>query len=159
MLGSEVLEVGIGLVLLFLFVSLICTAVQEGIEALFKMRAKDLERGIGGMLSDKDGTSLEAFYNHPLIFSLFGGDYKKAGHNLPSYIPATSRTPSSTYWRTERITRAAPPQPSLLLRTAPPQPSLLLRTAPPQPSLPVNLRSIAFAAPSRTSAIRNCNAR
>ena len=31
---------------------------------------------------------VEKLYQHPLIFSLFDGDYEKSGRNLPSYIPA-----------------------------------------------------------------------
>jgi hypothetical protein len=90
MFGSEVLEVGAGLALLFLFVSLICTATVEGIEALLKKRAKDLERGIREMLGNGGEQNLvEAFYKHPLIHSLFAGDYDRAKlGNLPSYIPA-----------------------------------------------------------------------
>src|SRR4051794_28773351 len=88
MLGSEVLEVGVGMALLFLFISLMCTAVQEMIEAALKMRAKDLERGIREMLDDREGSLTEALYEHPLISSLFVGNYKPKGRNLPSYIPA-----------------------------------------------------------------------
>jgi hypothetical protein len=43
MFGSDMLEVGIGLGLLFLLMSLICTAVREAIEGILKSRAKDLE--------------------------------------------------------------------------------------------------------------------
>jgi len=103
--GSTVLEVGIEMALLFLFVGLICTAVREGAEAMLKSRAKDLERGIREVLQDRQGTGITAsFYNHPLIFSLFSGDYdpsklKADGRgdlympredraHLPSYIPA-----------------------------------------------------------------------
>jgi hypothetical protein len=76
MFGSTVLEVGIGMALLFLFVRLICTAVREGAEAMLKSRAKDLKRGIREVLQDRQGTGITAsFYNHPLIFSLFSGDY------------------------------------------------------------------------------------
>src|SRR4051794_38633004 len=43
MFVSQILEVGIGLILVFLVVSLILTAVQECIEAVRKTRARDLE--------------------------------------------------------------------------------------------------------------------
>lgn len=76
MLGSHALEVGIGLALLFLFVSLICTAIREMIEAVLKSRAMDLERGIRTLLNDKTGTGFaQTFWAHPLISSLFAGDY------------------------------------------------------------------------------------
>ncbi|WP_211710139.1 hypothetical protein [Mucilaginibacter xinganensis] len=94
-----------GLIFVFILVSTICTAIREGIEAKLKTRAAYLERGIRQLLHDTDGTGLaKAFYNHPLIFGLFNGEYKKgesgdsdkgpdlmaSGKNLPSYIPSKS---------------------------------------------------------------------
>lgn len=93
MFGSEILDVAIGVVLLFLFISLICTAAMEGTEALLKFRAKDLERGIRELLADpvKASTVLKDFYEHPLIFPLYAGKYDpdRPG-KLPSYIPAAN---------------------------------------------------------------------
>lgn len=93
MFGSEVLEVGLGMALLFLFVSLICSALREAIEARLKMRAKDLERGIKELLdgpaTNSSSTALTtAFYQNGLIGSLFSGPYESGSRNLPSYIPA-----------------------------------------------------------------------
>ena len=98
MFGSQVLEVAIGLVLLYLLLSLICSSIREGIEAWQKARAVDLERGIRELLHDRDGRGLaQALYNHPFVYSLFKGEYDPAkitkdrmpsGSNLPSYIPA-----------------------------------------------------------------------
>lgn len=107
MFGSNVLEVGIGIALLFLFVSLICTSFQEGIEMILKSRASDLERGIRLLLHDpQGGAAAKTFFEHPLIYSLFKGQYQpgslvadgKGGlvmpraqrANLPSYIPAAN---------------------------------------------------------------------
>src|SRR4051794_22493747 len=76
MLGSDMIEVGIGLTLLFLLMSLICTAVREVIEGLLKSRAKDLEQGIRELLNDKKGEGLTTqLFNHPLLSSLFTGSY------------------------------------------------------------------------------------
>ena len=76
MFGSKVLEVGVGLSLLFLLVSLICTALREAVEAVMKSRAMDLERGLRTLLNDVDGTGYtKLLYDHPLIFSLFSGTY------------------------------------------------------------------------------------
>lgn len=98
--GSTVLDVAIGLVFIYLIVSLVCSALNEGVEAILKNRSKDLERGICEMLN---GTSpkpaaggpapfniVQAIYDHPLISSLFRGDYATAKQKseLPSYIPA-----------------------------------------------------------------------
>ena len=107
MFGSNVLEVGVGIALLFLFVSLICTSFQEGVEMILKSRASDLERGIRLLLHDpQGGGAAKTFFAHPLIYSLFKGEYQpgslvrdgKGGlvmprahrANLPSYIPAAN---------------------------------------------------------------------
>jgi hypothetical protein len=91
-----ILEIAIGLVFIYLLLSLICSAAREGLEALLKWRAIDLERGIlemfGGVTT---GAGLcKLLYEHPLINGLFRGEYQyKKGRlwsDLPSYIPATN---------------------------------------------------------------------
>ena len=90
MFGSEVLDVAIGILFVYLTLSLICSAIQEGIAAFFKLRAKDLYFGIRNLLNDPKGTGLaQDFYCHPLIDTLFPGPYQPGNHdNLPSYIPS-----------------------------------------------------------------------
>jgi hypothetical protein len=101
MFGSEVLEVVIGVVFVFLVVSIICSSVREGLESLLKTRAAYLEHGIRELLGDRAGVGLaKAVYQHPLVNGLFGDDYKDRpartratwifarGGNLPSYIPS-----------------------------------------------------------------------
>jgi hypothetical protein len=100
MFGSWVLDVAIGLVAVYILFATICTTVREGIEGRLKMRAAFLERGIRELLNDEKGTGLSReFYEHPLIFSLFNGQYEPPkltpapglfdrGSNLPSYIPS-----------------------------------------------------------------------
>jgi hypothetical protein len=110
MLNSEALEVGIGMVFLFLLMSVICMAVQEWLEGIFKWRAMDLERAVRTLLDDGDGMLTSFLYRHPLVYSLFPGRYEsdqltsspatpgigakhvrlRARRNLPSYIPAAS---------------------------------------------------------------------
>ena len=100
MFGSEILEVAIGVIFVFILVSIICSTVREGIEAWLKTRAAHLERGLRELLHDQNGEGLaKSFYNHPLIYGLFSGDYKKcdspnpmiaSGGDLPSYIPANN---------------------------------------------------------------------
>ncbi len=76
MFGSEVIEVAIGIILLFLFVSLICTAIREVIESIFKTRAMDLERGVRQLFDDAQGSDFaKHFFDHPQIYALFAGDY------------------------------------------------------------------------------------
>jgi len=94
MFGSDILDVAIGLALIFLMLSLIASGVREGVEALVKSRAVELERGIRAMLDDPQGTGMaKALYEHPLIYSLFSGEYdivakRFRGRNLPTYIPS-----------------------------------------------------------------------
>ena len=58
MFGSAIFEVAIGLVFIYLLMSLICSAVNEMIEAKLKNRATDLEKGIRELLAEKDGTGI-----------------------------------------------------------------------------------------------------
>jgi len=82
------LDVAIGIAFVYLLVSLLCSAIVEGAEAILKRRAKDLERGIGELLRDND--LVAKLYSHPLINGLFKGDYTPRMRNLPSYIPSRS---------------------------------------------------------------------
>jgi hypothetical protein len=99
MWGSEILDVAIGLVLVYLLLSFIASAIREAIESVLRSRAAHLEKGIRELLHDPDGVGLaQTFYKHPLIFGLYRGDYdpKRIGKNgfmpprstLPSYIPS-----------------------------------------------------------------------
>jgi hypothetical protein len=88
MFGSQILDVGIGLITLFLLLSLVCSSIKEGLETFLKYRSKDLEQGIKEIFNDP--SMLPKFYDNPLISGLFKGHYadaKKLG-NLPSYIPS-----------------------------------------------------------------------
>ena len=89
MFGSELLDVVIGMVFVFLLLSLICSAVNELLETRLKNRAGDLEKGITGLLGNNTGL-VDKFYNHGLIFSLYRGSYEEASKDrtLPSYIPS-----------------------------------------------------------------------
>src|SRR3954470_17770089 len=76
MLGSDMLEMGIGVSLFFLLVSLLCSAVRERIETAMKTRARDLDRGLRSLLDDPQGTTIvQALLHHGHLSSLFTGDY------------------------------------------------------------------------------------
>jgi hypothetical protein len=76
MLGSQILEVAVGLVLVYLVLSLVASSVREGIESFLKSRAVQLERGIREMLHDPDGRGFaQRVFEHPLIFGLYRGGY------------------------------------------------------------------------------------
>ena len=112
------LDLAIGLIVVFLIVSTVCSAIREGLEALLKTRAAYLERGVRELLDDKRADGLaKSLFEHPLLFGLFLGNYRgkqtssrldkddevaasgligrfrwlfARGRNLPSYIPAST---------------------------------------------------------------------
>jgi hypothetical protein len=91
--GSTLLEVAMGVIFVYLLLSLLCSAFSELIEAFIKYRARDLEKGIRKLLDNPQ--LAEDFFNHPLI--------KPLGEK-PSYVPA--RTFSLALWNLA-TTRAA----------------------------------------------------
>ena len=112
MFGSNLLDVAIGMIFIYLLLSLICSAANEIIEAWLKNRATDLERGIRELLdpnSQVNQTGIVAeLYKHPLVNGLYKGTYDQFAQykdkcvlwrgpvrlvnapKLPSYIPARS---------------------------------------------------------------------
>lgn len=91
MLGLEMLDVVIGMIFVFLTLSLVCSAVNEIIEAWLNKRSDYLEKGIKELLSDKDGNVTELvgkLYSHPLISGLFRGTYGKEKKGMMSLLPA-----------------------------------------------------------------------
>jgi hypothetical protein len=104
MFGSQILEVAIGIIFVYLITSVICSTIREGLEAWLKTRAAYLEHGIRELLHSPstEGGAIDladSFYKHPLIFGLFSGEYKTSangrkpslfanGKNLPSYVPS-----------------------------------------------------------------------
>jgi hypothetical protein len=91
-LGSDILDVAIGVISLFLLLSLICSAANELIEALWKNRCRDLEKGIIELVGGGPGSDfVSQIYNHGVVNSLFRGNYGTAPRrDLPSYIPAAN---------------------------------------------------------------------
>jgi hypothetical protein len=101
---STIIDVAIGMIFIYLLLSLMCSAANEIIELVLKKRAIDLERGIREMLApgSKSGTEdiVQRLYDHALIKNLFDKSYKKSRiasplryvlrTHLPSYIPARS---------------------------------------------------------------------
>jgi hypothetical protein len=100
MFGSAIIDVAIGLILVFLLLSLICSAIREAIAGISGSRAKTLARGVRELLRS-DPVLVRAFYEHPQIWALYQGEYDDAvvrrnrflpfyTTKLPSYIPARS---------------------------------------------------------------------
>ena len=106
MFGSIVLDVAIGVIFVFILVSIVCSAIREGIESVLKTRAAHLEHGIRELLHDREGTGLARdLFQHPMVAALYENDYEVArrprdgrkrpgalarGGRLPSYIPSRS---------------------------------------------------------------------
>jgi hypothetical protein len=93
MFGSDILDIVIGMVFVFLLLSLICSGLNEFLEVLVKNRARDLERGIRELVGDPENTTkfIDKVYNHGLVNSLFKGCYSPdKKRNLPSYIPSAN---------------------------------------------------------------------
>ena len=79
MLDHPVVDVALGLALLYSVLSLVASVVKEWVSTLFSLRAKNLRKGIGTLIGDDYAQRL---YGHPLISTL-AKDKKK-----PSYIGA-----------------------------------------------------------------------
>ncbi len=84
---QEILEVAIGLVFVWLVVSIGTMSLHEWLGNIANSRAKGLEKAIIQMLSSPDLT--RRFYEYPLIANLYQQPKKKGQKvRLPSYIPA-----------------------------------------------------------------------
>jgi hypothetical protein len=113
MFGSQILDIAIAMITFYLFISLICSAMREGIEAITKTRAMNIERAIRELLDDPGGMQItKALFDHPQLSGLFAGSYNPAAlgknflgrgkifqklnmgykgrANLPAYIPASN---------------------------------------------------------------------
>ncbi|CAA9454426.1 MAG: Piwi domain protein [uncultured Rubrobacteraceae bacterium] len=72
MFGSEILEVAIGVGVLYLVLSLVCSAITEAVARAFAMRSGTLRSGIRNLLCDPHGEGLARdFYDHPLVKGLY----------------------------------------------------------------------------------------
>lgn len=80
--GSNVLDFAIGMVLVYLLLSMICSFVNERITSALNLRANALIFGLHGMIGDYAAALLD----HPLIASL--GKQSGRGDKTPSYIPS-----------------------------------------------------------------------
>jgi len=148
---STIVDVAIGLIFIYLLLSLMCSAANEIIELMLKKRAIDLERGIREMLApgSESGTPdiIQKLYNHPLINNLFGEHYEDSGiasrariawrTGLPSYIPARSFALALmdlvTSPEPAEGASAAPPAPSGATGATPSANFEVKLTAPPPP--------------------------
>src|SRR5205807_6794811 len=102
MFNSTILDVAIGMIFVYLLLSLICSAANEIVELWLKKRATDLERGIRELLipnspSDANNDLVHKLYDHALINGLFKGTYADSGIAAQSWI--------ARFWRYIKGTR------------------------------------------------------
>lgn len=99
MFSSPVLEVAIGMLFFYLLLSLICTALNELIEAWLKNRAYDLEHGIRRLLDDPDpnagGFATHVYRKIVRAFRLLL--YSLKGKQMPAPGPKTQGLASKLY--------------------------------------------------------------
>ena len=92
MFASEMLDVAIGMIFIYLLLSLICSALNELIERSLKNRAKDLEAGLRELLNDPTGSDLvRKVYEHGMVNSLFKGDYDPSARDKFFIVKETQR--------------------------------------------------------------------
>jgi len=85
MFGSQIFEIAIGLVFVYLLFSVICSALNEVVAWFFDLRAKTLRQGIEKLLADPAVKGLAtSIYDHPLVKGL------SQGGRPPSYITSRS---------------------------------------------------------------------
>lgn len=145
MFNSDVLDVAIGMVFVYLVLSLICSAAHEIMELWLKKRATDLERGIRELLTNEigldPGNLVQSLYNHGLVNGLFKGTYQSSrignlvsyirGTDLPSYIPSRNFALALM----DLVLPGKPTQASGATNATPPTPPNVTLSSPPQPLL------------------------
>lgn len=88
MFGSYILDVAIGLVFVYMLLSLLCSTINEQvIVRILSLRAKTLEAGIQNMLADPQGDLTKQIYENPLIKGLSQNSLSEKPRK-PSYIPS-----------------------------------------------------------------------
>lgn len=86
------LDVAIGLILVYLILSLAVLAVNEAISTVLRMRARGLSTRIGLLLGGEEGAGAEklvdALYKHPLVKALHEKSLIRELTKRPAYIPS-----------------------------------------------------------------------
>jgi hypothetical protein len=78
------LDVAIGMVMIYSLLSLLCSTINEGISSFFALRAATLQKGLENLL----GSDLaKQVYDHHLVQGLVQKDLVFRGKRKPSYIP------------------------------------------------------------------------
>ena len=94
MFGSSTIELALGMAFVYLSLSLVVSAVREGIEARLKTRAQHLARGIAQLLMTP--AAAELIYAHPLIASLYDSNAAAGPAKADAGSAETSPHPGET---------------------------------------------------------------
>ena len=84
---SSIIELTIGLIFVYILLSLVCSSLNEIIAHITRLRARTLKKGIERLLTDEN--IRQDFFAHPLIKSLSVKDSTVEKVKL-SYIPSRS---------------------------------------------------------------------
>src|SRR5689334_21314239 len=92
MFGSSALEVAIGVVFVYLLLSMVCTMINEMVSTLTQKRSTTLYEGIKNLLNDPNFTGLaQQIYNHGLVDGISSDAADNAKLNRkPSYMEAST---------------------------------------------------------------------
>jgi hypothetical protein len=85
MLNSTVVDVAVGLFLVYGMLSSVCSVLNEYIQRIFDTRARQLERALQTLLYDKSGALFTAVKDHALIRVIAHSPKK-----MPSYLPSST---------------------------------------------------------------------
>jgi hypothetical protein len=83
------LEIAIGVIFVYLVLSLICTAVNEAIATVVNKRGENLFEGVKNLLNDPTFTGLaQQVYNHGLVDGISKEMVNPDTNRRPSYLPS-----------------------------------------------------------------------
>jgi hypothetical protein len=92
MFDFAALDVAIGLIFVYLVLSLVCSALNETISSIFSWRAKFLREGVANLLDPENEAQgrelMEKLYRHPLVNALIRPVSRRGRARYPSYIPS-----------------------------------------------------------------------
>lgn len=87
-LGGTLIDIAIGLTLVYLVLSLVVSGAQEWVSQIFRLRSKNLRKGIANLIGE---AKTSAFYDHGVIKGLYDNTRKTwylREPLYPSYVPA-----------------------------------------------------------------------
>ena len=88
MFGSNVLDVAVGVVFIYLLLSLVCTAISEAVATFINRRGENLFAGIKNLLNDPQFTQpAQQLYTHGLVAGISqDASNPRKRNRLPSYM-------------------------------------------------------------------------